>query len=187
MKNVLVPLADGFEEIEAVTIIDILRRAGANVVTAGLLKRNVEGSHGIRMVADSVLDEELDMEWNMIVLPGGVPGAPTLAEDSRLLDLIKQSVKNDTPVGAICAAPFALHQAGILDDHSVTSHPAWKEKIKSGNHSGNRVEVDRLVITGQSAGTAMEFAFALVKKLFGQTVVQEVNEGVLFNQFSPSD
>lgn len=179
MINVLVPLADGFEEIEAVTIIDILRRAGANVITAGLTKRNVEGSHGIRVIADSVIEEEKNKDWDLVVLPGGVPGAPALAEDKRILSLMKNTYNNGQLTGAICAAPYVLDQAGIIKEHNITSHPAWKDKISSGLHTGKRVQTDGKIITGQSAGTAMEFAFKLVEILFGKEKVEEVNQGVI--------
>ncbi len=179
MKRILVPLAEGFEEIEAITIIDILRRAGAEVVAAGLNKRNVSGSHGIHLVADSVLAEELDREWDMIVLPGGVPGTPNLAGDQRLIELLKSHAGKNKPAAAVCAAPFVLEQAGLADDKQVTIHPSWVDKLELAQYSGRRVQVDENIITGCSAGAAMEFAFELVNILFGPEKVTEINNGVV--------
>ncbi len=179
MKSVLVPLADGFEEIEAVTIIDILRRAGAAVTTAGLEKRNVEGSHGIKLIADTVIVEISDREWDMIVLPGGVPGAPTLGKDERILKLLKRHSERGKFTAAICAAPWVLEKAGLTAERRVTSHPDWADRVVLGHHTGSRVETDGTLVTGQAAGSAMEFAFKLVEQLFGKRKVEEVNRGVL--------
>ncbi len=180
-KQILVPLAEGFEEIEAVTIIDILRRAGAEVVTVGLMKRNVCGSHGIRIVADSVLAEEMDKTWDAIVLPGGVPGTPNLAGDKRLLTLLQKTADRGGTTAAVCAAPYVLEQAGLTREREVTSHPGWAEKLTKGHHTGQRVVIDGNLITGQAAGSAMDFAFQLVEILFGPDTVESVNQSVLAN------
>ncbi len=179
MKKILVPLADGFEEIEAITIVDILRRAGADVCTAALDKRNVQGSHGLKVIADTVLDEVIDTSWDMIVLPGGVPGAPALMEDERIIKLLKSQAAANKTSAAICAAPAVLEQAGLTVDKQVTSHPAWADRMTSAIHTGERVQVAEQLITGQAAGSAMEFAFQLVETLFGTDKVTEVNAGVL--------
>ncbi|MCF7823451.1 MAG: DJ-1/PfpI family protein [Candidatus Marinimicrobia bacterium] len=179
MKKVLVPFANGFEEIEAITIVDILRRAGADVRTVALEKRNVEGAHGLKIVADTVLDEALKETWEMVVLPGGVPGAPTLMEDARIIQLLKDQASANKTSAAICAAPAVLEKAGLTRDKQVTSHPAWADRMTTAIHTGNRVEVAELLITGQAAGSAMEFAFKLVETLFGPDKVKEVNSGVL--------
>ena len=179
MKNILIPLADGFEEIEAVTIIDILRRAGAEVCVAALVKRNVEGSHGLKVVADTVLAEVLTQNWDMIVLPGGVPGAPALMEDERIITLLKNQAAANKTSAAICAAPAVLEKAGLTSNKQVTSHPAWADRMTTAIHTGERVQVADLLVTGQAAGSAMEFAFKLVETLFGAEKVAEVNEGVI--------
>lgn len=181
MKRVLVPLANGFEEIEAVTIIDILRRAGAEVMTAGLDKRNVEGSHGIRLLADTVLAETIKDSWDMVVLPGGVPGAPNLMGDERVIKLLQEQAAQNKTSAAICAAPAVLEKAGLTAGQKVTSHPAWAHKMTTAIHTGNRIQVANQLVTGQAAGSAMEFAFQLVEFLFGKEKVEEVNAGVLAN------
>ncbi|MCF7802502.1 MAG: DJ-1/PfpI family protein [Candidatus Marinimicrobia bacterium] len=178
-KNVLVPLADGFEEIEAITIIDILRRAGAQVITAGLSVRQVRGSHGIKVTADAVLDDVLDKDFDMIVLPGGVPGAPNLALDERVITLIQRLAREQKYTAAICAAPHVLEKAGVTTGQQVTSHPTWADKMTTAIHTGTRVQKAGRVITGQAAGSAMEFAFQLVAELYGEEKVIEVNRGVL--------
>ena len=179
MKKVLVPFAEGFEEIEAITIVDILRRAGAIVVTVGLEKRNVEGSHGIKFVTDSVLDDVLQDTWDMVVLPGGVPGAPTLMDDLRIITLLKDQAQKNKTSAAICAAPAVLEKAGLTKNKEVTSHPAWADRMTTAIHTGARVQTADLLVTGQAAGSAMEFSFKLVETLFGSEKVAEVNAGVL--------
>jgi len=179
MKKVLVPFADGFEEIEAITIVDILRRAGAQVVAAGLDKRNVEGSHGIKLIADMVLDDAISESWEMVVLPGGVPGAPTLMEDARIIQLLKDQAAAHKTSAAICAAPAVLEKAGLTSNKQVTSHPAWADRMTTAVHTAARVQTAELLVTGQAAGSAMEFAFKLVETLFGPEKVAEVNKGVL--------
>lgn len=179
MKRVLVPFANGFEEIEAITIVDILRRAGAEVCTAALDKKNVEGSHGLKIITDSVLDDVLAESWDMVVLPGGVPGAPTLMDDNRIISLLKRQAEENKTSAAICAAPAVLERAGLTKDQQVTSHPAWADRMTTAIHTGARVETAPLIVTGQAAGSAMEFSFKLVEVLFSPEKVEEVNAGVL--------
>lgn len=181
MKKILVPLAEGFEEIEAITIIDLLRRAGAEVIIASLEKRNVQGSHGLKVIADTVLDEVIDDNFEMIVLPGGVPGAPNLMGDSRIISLLKEHAAKNKTSAAICAAPAVLQEAGLTLSKKVTSHPAWADKMTTAIHTGARVESTELLITGQAAGSAMEFTFKLIERLYGAEKVAEVNAGVLAN------
>ncbi len=179
MKKILVPLAEGFEEIEAVTIIDLLRRAGAEVILASLEKRNVQGSHGLKVIADTVLDEVLNDEFDMVVLPGGVPGAPNLMGDARIIKLLKDQASARKTSAAICAAPAVLQEAGLTQDKKITSHPAWAERMTTAIHTGARVETSELLVTGQAAGSAMEFSFKLIETLFGKEKVTEINQGVL--------
>jgi 4-methyl-5(b-hydroxyethyl)-thiazole monophosphate biosynthesis len=112
--RVLVPLAEGFEEIEAVTIVDVLRRASIDVVTAALATSAVRGSHGISLAADTLLDEVRGDEFDAIVLPGGMPGSRTLRDDERVLGIVREASRKGKLVGALCAAPIALEAAGVL-------------------------------------------------------------------------
>lgn len=180
-KHVLVPLAEGFEEIEAVTIIDVLRRAGAKVTTVGLGKRNVTGSHGISIIADSVIEDEMNKDWDMIALAGGVPGAPNLSENEYVIKVIQEAAVVGKFIAAVCAAPIVLEKASVISGKNVTSHPSSAQKIISADHQGTRVVVDGNIITGQACGSAMEFAFKLVVALFGSKKVEEINKSILFN------
>jgi protein deglycase len=114
MAKVLVPLADGCEELEAVTIIDLLRRAGIEVVTAGLKPGNVRASRGVQLVPDVTLDVALQDSYDMVVLPGGMPGASHLKDDARIIDLLKKMAAAGKYTAAICAAPMVLAEAGLL-------------------------------------------------------------------------
>ena len=175
MKRVLVPLAPGFEEIEAITIIDILRRAGIEVIAAGAVTGPIEASRKTRHLADCSLDEVLDQPFDMLILPGGLPGTTNLRNDPR----VKKLVEKIRPVAAICAAPTVLSACGVLAGRKATSHPSVRAELNAGLISDERVVVDGPVITSQSAGTTMEFAFKLVEILGGPDKAAEVNRGVL--------
>lgn len=162
MKRVLVPLAEGFEELEAVTIIDILRRAGIEVVVASLAGSPVTGSHGIRLAADTPLAALVEQDFDMIALPGGMPGAEHLRNDPRIADFVRRLHGLDRPVAAICAAPMVLAAAGVLEGRRATSYPGFLE-----GSTGEAVVVDRNVITSRGPGTALDFALALVGELLG--------------------
>jgi len=177
-KRVLVPLADGFEEIEAITVIDILRRAGAEVMVAALQGEIVKGSHGIAVIADAVLELVKSDEFDLVVLPGGLPGSTNLKKDKRIIELIQRHNQNGKLISAICAAPTVLAEYGLLNDKRFTLHPSQISNV-SLSATNSQVECDGQLITGQAAGAAMKFAFALVEKLFGPVKVAEVNRSVL--------
>lgn len=164
--RILVPLAQGFEETEAVTIVDVLRRAGLDVTVAGLQAGPVRGSHGITVVPDASLGElELD-RFTMVVLPGGMPGTRNLMRDGALLDLVRRLHREGRPTAAICAAPLVLHEAGILAGVAVTSHPSVRVELSQADvRAAPRVVKSGSVTTSQGVGTALEFALALVVDL----------------------
>lgn len=167
MAKVLVPLAQGCEELEAVTIVDILRRANIQVVTAGLDNKPVKASRGVVLVPDMPLDEALHQDYTMVVLPGGLPGSDILGEDKRIVALLKRMAEAGKFVCAICAAPRVLAKAGVLDGKKATAYPGI---LSNGNFpavhcSDSAVERDGQVITGRGPGTAMDFALALVEAL----------------------
>ena len=178
MLKVLVPLATGFEEIEAVTIVDIVRRAGIEVVTAGLEGLEVEGSHGMTIRADTLLNDIDPDEYDLIALPGGAGGAQIMASSERLLTIIRKLHGRGRGIAAICAAPRVLQTAGVVTDRRITAHPGQQEHLTGLNLTDARTEVDGKVITGKSAGTAMEFAFQIVEQLAGREVVEAVNGSV---------
>jgi 4-methyl-5(b-hydroxyethyl)-thiazole monophosphate biosynthesis len=169
MKRVLVPLAEGFEELEAVTIIDILRRAGIEVVVASLAGGSVTGSHGIRPLA--ALAEQ---DFDMIALPGGRPGAEHLKKDARIAEIVRRLHAKGRPVAAICAAPMVLAAAGILDGRRATSFPGFLDDAARSTVVDDAVVVDRGVITSRGPGTALDFALTLVEELAGPAVRRSI-------------
>ena len=181
MARVLVPLAQGCEELEAVTIIDLLRRAGIEVVTAGLDNQPVKASRGVTLMPDTSLDEALNQEYDMIALPGGLPGADNLNQDNRIQMVVKQMANNNKFTAAICAAPKVLAAAGVLDGKHATSFPGTLEKLQLDNTTleVNAVVQDGKVITSRGPGTAMDFALALIENLAGSEKRNEVEAGLL--------
>ena len=178
MKRVLVPLAEGFEEIEAVTIIDVLRRAGVRVDVASLGPTRVTGSHGITIEADLPIDEVNAADYDLIALPGGMPGSLHLREDPRVIRLVQELLAADKIVSAVCAAPSVLAEAGALEGRRATVHPSAASFLSDAKLEDARVVRDGRIITGKAAGTAMEFAFALVEALAGPQTVEEVNRSM---------
>lgn len=178
MARVLVPLADGFEEIEAVTVIDILRRGGIDVITAGLEAGPVRGSHGLSLVPDATLDDALAADYEMVVLPGGLPGADNLESDERVTGLLRRLADSGRFTAAICAAPKVLAAAGLLDGRKATSFPGFLDpgSIPGLVLSEAPVVEDGKVITSRGPGTAMDFALALVERLRGRDVRDTVEE-----------
>ena len=169
MARVLVPLAQGCEELEAITIIDLLRRAEIEVVSAGLTAEAVRCSRGVVIVPDTTLDAVMDDHFDMIVLPGGLPGADYLDEDSRIRQLLQKTQQQGGYVAAICAAPKVLASAGLLVDKQVTSYPGVVDKmdLPGTAYIDQQVVVDGNIITSRGPGTAMDFALELIEKLQG--------------------
>ncbi len=168
MTRVLVPLAQGCEELEAVTIIDLLRRADIEVVAAGLDDGPVTASRGVRLLPDMPLSKALELDYDMVVLPGGLPGSDHLAADDRVTSLLKNMNESGCFVGAVCAAPKVLARAGILDGKQATACPGVLQAEKHANISGDAVIRDGRVITSRSAGTVMDFALAIIEALQGR-------------------
>lgn len=176
MARVLVPLAPGFEELEAITVVDLLRRAGIEVVTAGLESGPVKASRGTVVVPDTSLDEALARDYDMVVLPGGEPGATNLASDARVLELLRRFSAAGRYTAAICAAPKVLAAAGLLDGRRATCFPGVLEaakfpKVRLEEHA---VVTDGKVVTSRGPGTAMDFALTLIELLAGRDKRDEV-------------
>lgn len=180
MARVIVPLAPGFEEIEAVTVIDILRRAGVDVVVAGLVNTSIAGSHGISISADALLDDVMKDEFEMVVLPGGQPGTTNLHRDERVRALLQRVADRGGYTTAICAAPMVLAAMGISIGHKVTSHPSVRESLRDHHYREDRVVIDERVITSRGAGTAVEFALKLVEVLCGKEKAETISEAIVF-------
>ncbi|ESQ09829.1 MAG TPA: DJ-1 family protein [Chromatiaceae bacterium] len=167
MPRVLLPLAQGCEELEAVTIIDLLRRAEIEVVSAGLDAQPVTASRGTVLLADTTLDQILNQEFDMIVLPGGLPGATNLDADPRIRALLTSQAEQGRWSAAICAAPMVLANAGLLDGREATSYPG---AVTSADYPSVRlsdapVVVDGKIVTSRGPGTAMDFALQLIELL----------------------
>lgn len=179
MTKVLVPLADGCEELEAVTIIDLLRRAGVEVVTAGLKPGIVQASRGVQLVPDLTLDVALQDVYDMVVLPGGMPGASHLKEDARIIELLRQMAAAGKHTAAICAAPMVLAEAGLLAGKQATSYPGFLDVFPDVTVSEAAVVQDGKILTSRGPGTAMDFALALVEALAGVEKRQQVESALV--------
>jgi len=169
MASVLVPLAQGCEELEAVTVIDLLRRAKIEVVTAGLTDQPIKGSRGTVLLADMTLDQALARDFDMVVLPGGQPGATNLENDGRILALVKKMAAGERYTAAICAAPKVLAVAGLLDGRRATAFPGSLEAsaFPAVQLETAAVVADGKFITSRGPGTAMDFALTLIEALVG--------------------
>jgi 4-methyl-5(b-hydroxyethyl)-thiazole monophosphate biosynthesis len=167
-KRVLVPLAEGFEEIEAVAIVDVLRRAEVTVTVAGLAARRVTGAHGIAMEADALLAEVDPTTYDMLVLPGGMPGTTNLMADARVVDAVRELHARGRTTAALCAAPRVLATAGVLAGREVTSHPSVRGMLAPAEvRASPRVIRSGTIVTSQGPGTAIEFSLELVRELCG--------------------
>ncbi|EDZ61424.1 4-methyl-5(B-hydroxyethyl)-thiazole monophosphate biosynthesis enzyme [Sulfurimonas gotlandica GD1] len=183
MSRVLVPIAGGFEEIEAVSIIDVLRRADVEVLVASLDDKSaVKGANGITIVCDMDI-KDVDAETlDMIILPGGWDGTYALADDENVQRILKDMDAKGKNIAAICAAPFALHKAGVLKQN-YTCYPSVEEQIRLDGYQGDKAMVveDSNVMTSRGPGTAICFALAIVKKLKGEETYKMIRAGVLAN------
>jgi 4-methyl-5(b-hydroxyethyl)-thiazole monophosphate biosynthesis len=179
-QRVLVPLAEGFEEIEAVTIVDVLRRAGVEVVVAALAHSPVRGAHGIAIEADMSLDAVDGAHFDMLVLPGGQPGTAQLGAHPRVLALLREFAAAGKGIAAICAAPLVLAKAGVLEGASVTSHPSVRAQLAPARvDASSRVLRSGKIVTSQGAGTAMKFALQLAAQLSGQACADELARAMI--------
>lgn len=173
--NVLVPIADGTEEIEAVTIIDVLRRAEAEVTVASVDAPQVTASRGVKIVADCLIESCRDKDFDLIVLPGGIPGAENLRDNSILKEILIKQNSAGKLYGAICAAPaVVLEPHGLLAERQATAHPGYVDRLSDPSSVESRVVVDGNCITSRGPGTAMEFSLKLVELLFGRKRMEAV-------------
>ena len=176
MPKVAVILANGFEEIEALTVVDVLRRANITCHMVGF-EDTVTGSHAIQVQADRVFDGNLS-EYDMIVLPGGMPGSAHLRDNEQLITELQKFEKIGKKVAAICAAPIALNQAGLLEGRNFTCYDGVQEQISDGHYNKETVVVDGNVITSRGPATALAFAYHLVETLGGDA--ESLRNGMLY-------
>ncbi|KAK9674175.1 hypothetical protein RND81_12G216200 [Saponaria officinalis] len=180
--EILVPIADGSEEMEAIIIIDVLRRAKAKVVVASVgEKLEILASRKVKLIADVLLDEATKSSYDLIVLPGGLGGAEAFAASEKLVEMLKKQREANRPYGAICASPaLVLEPHGLLKDKKATAFPAMCNKLSDQSEIENRVVVDGNLITSRGPGTSMEFALAIVEKFFGREKAIELAKTMLF-------
>ncbi len=178
-KRILVLLAPGFEELEAVAVIDILRRAGIEVISAGTISGPISSARNVVILPDKLLDEVTKEAFDLIVLPGGLDGTENLAKDQRVVKMLQKQLGSGRAVGAICAAPTVLDRYGLAQGKTITCHPTCRDAIQKAKLSEDRVVRDGLLVTSQGPGTAIEFALNLVELLMGKDKMLDVNAGVL--------
>lgn len=164
MKKATVLFANGFEEVEALSVVDVFKRAGVDCSMIGLTSLEVTGSHGITVKMDGVFDETLS-SLDAIVLPGGMPGAKNLKADKRVLQLLQTMYQQNRVIGAICAAPIVLQAAKILKGHNVTCYPGFEDELKDATFVGGQIQVDGNIVTGNGPAAALAFSYALLERL----------------------
>lgn len=179
MSSALVLFAEGSEELEAITVVNILRRAGVQVTLAGLQAGPLRGSRHTQLLPDTTLDEALQHQYDMVVLPGGLPGTDHFKADSRVLHLVRQMYQEGRYVCAICAAPTVLATAGLLDGKRATAYPGCLDAFPAVLRQNSAVVEDGKIITSRGPGTAMDFALTLVERLCGKAKRQEVEAALV--------
>ena len=181
MSKVVVFLADGFEEIEGLTVVDLLRRAEIQVIMASIMGReSVTGAHGITVNADALAEEVDFSDADMVVLPGGMPGTLNLGKCTLVTDKVMEFFKEGKEVAAICAAPSVLGDLGILNGKAATSYPGFEERLTGAKVSTNQVEADGNVTTSRGLGTAIPFALKLIEKLIDSKKAEEIKESIIY-------
>ena len=179
MAKVLMPLAPGFEETEALTVVDILRRAGIEVVLAGLQPGSVEGAHHISVIPDTAIDAVTAGDFDMIVLPGGQPGSDNLNADPRIHALLAEFAATEKLIGAICAAPIVLAAAGLLTGKKATCYPSYADRLHGGIYEESPVVSDGTIITSRGPGTAVKFGIEIAARLAGRQAADAVAKAML--------
>ena len=183
MKKILLLLAEGFEEIEALTPVDYMRRMDIVVDTCSINKgKKVIGAHNIMVEADKVLDEIGSSEgYDGLIIPGGLPGATNLRDNNRVIELVKEFHGKEKLIGAICAGPIVLEQAGILEGKEVTSYPGFEDQLKDSIYKEKIVVQDGNIITGRGPAVAVYFSLELIENLIGKEKVEELRKDILLD------
>lgn len=174
-------LAEGFEEIEAVTAIDTLRRAEVDIKAVSISENlEVKGSRDVILKADILFDENQLEDGDMLILPGGMPGTKNLEKDSRLAELLKKYAKENKYIAAICAAPMVLGKLGLLSGKEATCYPGFESDLEGAKVSDDKVVVDGNFITSKGPGTALEFSLKLVEILKGKELSDELRKDMIY-------
>ena len=173
-------LAEGFEEVEALAPLDIIRRAGLEIKTVGVGSKTVIGSHGIPVTADITVDELSDSTPDMVILPGGMPGTKNLDANETVHKAIADAVKNGAYLCAICAAPMILGKLSLLVGKKATCFPGFEEYLAGAIVTGAKVAVDGRIITAKGMGAAVEFGLAIVAALKDEATADELAKAIMF-------
>lgn len=183
MNKVLVMLANGFEEVEALTVVDYLRRTGIEVhLVSTETDLQVEGSHGIKVVGDIMIEDIRDpLNYRGIFIPGGLPGATNLREDSRVIDLLRTLAQGGKMIASICAGPIVLSRAGVIDGKKVTSYPGYARELVGAVYREDLVVRDENIITSRGPATAVFLAMEIIRYLQGEEKLRELRKAILLD------
>ncbi|MCX8027560.1 MAG: DJ-1/PfpI family protein [Thermodesulfovibrionales bacterium] len=181
MGNAVILLANGFEEVEAIAVVDVLRRAEIKIVVAGLNEGYVESARGVKVIPDTTIDTIKADDFDILILPGGVPGTDNLNADERVRRLVLDFSKKGKITGAICAAPSILAGLGLLEGKKATSYPTYKEKLGRVEYKEDKVVVDGNILTSRGPATALCFALAIVERLVGKQKADELKQKMLID------
>lgn len=180
MNRVAVILADGFEEIEALTVVDVMRRAGETCHMISIKNLSVIGGHNIIVQADAIIDDKIK-DYDLLVFPGGMPGSTNLQTNSKVVELVKYFNDNNKLIGAICAAPIVLAEANIIEGRDITSYPGYEEDLKGSNYHENKlVIIDKNIVTSRGPATALEFSYQLLEKL-GNPAYTQLKDAMMYD------
>ncbi|MCS4542321.1 MAG: DJ-1/PfpI family protein [Euryarchaeota archaeon] len=179
MPKVVVLLAPGFEEVEMASIVDTLRRAGIDVTLAGLQSGTITGAHGLRVIADTLIDTINPEKFDSVILPGGSPGWMNLKKDNRVIKLVQEFNKKRKIIAAICGASSVLAAAGVLKDKRATIYPGMESELTDAKPASERVVVDGKIITSQGPGTAIEFGLKLAEILVSKSRAEDVKRAMV--------
>lgn len=180
-KKICVFLADGFEEIEGLTVVDLLRRAGAEVTTVSIMKEKmIHGAHNIDVLADELFENMEFDEADMLVLPGGLPGTTYLGEHEGLCALLQKFDKEERYIAAICAAPRIFGRLGFLEGRKAISYPAMEEELRGAEVVRESVVKDGHVITSRGMGTAIDFALQMIETLYGKEAADQMADSIVY-------
>ena len=181
MKRILVMLAEGVEEVEALTVVDVLRRADVKCDTCSLGDKEVKSAHNVRIIADKYITDSDIKNYDGIVCPGGMPGSTNLRNNEKVIELVKEFYEEGKLVAAICAGPIVLGRAGITDGKKVTSYPGFKKDLGNCDYKEDLVVRDGNIITSRGPATAMLFAYEILRYLGLEEKSCEIHDAMLFN------
>lgn len=180
--KVLVFLAEGFEEVEALTTVDYLRRADIGVDTVSITEdKTVKGAHDIIVTADKTISDLKSVDgYNGVVIPGGMPGATNLRDNRSVIDIVKQLNEKEKLVAAICAGPIVLKEAGIINDKEITSYPGFEDQLEGCKYCEEAVVRDGNIITARGPSIAADFAIEIIRYLMGKDKIAQLKKEILY-------